>query len=99
MEITRKQLETVNNKIINHNRWNFFGNCVAFMASVWNSVSKKKIVPLVLPVLSILNIALIGGRRIEMLTPERDEVFKQVGQGDSATLKPVSDKTVTRHVG
>lgn len=98
MNLTRSQLNTVNEKITNRNKWNFFGNCVAFTAIVWNSVSKNKIVPLVLPLFTTIKLAVYGSR-FQMIKPDRHNVYKQVGTGSSATLKEVADQTVNHFIG
>ncbi len=96
--LTGSQLSTVNEKITNRNKWNFFGNCVAFTAVVWNSVSKNKIVPLVFPLFTLIHIAFYGSR-FEMFKPDRENVYKQVGTGSGASLKEVKDRTADHFIG
>lgn len=95
-EITKEQLVSVSTKIANWNHWDLFFNCSYFAADIWNTVSDKKIVPLVFPAFEKWQILSKGGNKdIEMKEVTSEECFKQKGNGANASLKQVSEKSVS----
>ena len=84
MSLTKEQLETVNEKIKSKNAYEMiFYNCGVFATSVWNSVSDKKVVHIVLPIFTILNMTILGAKKGELLmqNPTESEIFKQTDSG------------------
>lgn len=99
MDLTNAQLETVNNKILSRNSWSGTKNCCYFAGSVWNSVSPKSIKILLLPSLMKNKIKAVKCDTPNFYVPTREQCFKQVGTGDSATLKQCSNGSYNRYVG
>lgn len=104
MQLTQTQLEKVNKTILKSNQWTPFTNCGFFACRVWNSVSDRHIAYGVFPF--ITSFSIIDKRTkeeknetISFKEPSRDEVFKQKGKGDKATLKEVSDASLVAWVG
>lgn len=95
MEITKDQLLTINKEIKGWNYWDLYFNCTFFAAKVWNSVSSKKIVPIVFPFFIKWQILAKGGdKNIEMKEVAKEDCFKQKKTGDKAYLEQCSDKSL-----
>lgn len=82
--LSPEEVESVSEKIKRKNSYDLiFNNCGVFAASIWNSVSEKKVIHIVLPVTSILFISANGGAKGELrmkpVTPE--ECLKQTKDG------------------
>lgn len=90
MSLTPEQLETVNNKIKSKNFYSIiFDNCGVFASLIWNSVSNKKVIHIVLPVITVLNMSLLGAKKGELImqSVDADEVYKQ----RRGTVEPATD--------
>ena len=95
MNLTMKQLEKVNSKIKSLNAYQFiFWNCGCFATQVWNCVSSKKVVHIVLPVFTVLNMYILGAKNGQIRMPETtiDRAFKQ--KRDCAV--PANEKSFRR---
>jgi hypothetical protein len=97
--VSKDDLQNVTDFILSHNRWDFFiFNCSWFAAKCWNLGGGAYLVPITMfP--TILRIEMlfhhpIDKKEFELDNAERDEVFRQVGEGDLATLKVASDKSM-----
>ena len=78
------QLKFIKEKIKSKNAYEMiFYNCGVFATSVWNSVSSKKVVHIVLPIFTILNMSILGAKKGELLMqkPTDSEIFKQTDSG------------------
>ena len=95
-QLTAKKLEKVSNTIVNYvNHWDPIFNCMYFAFKVWNSGSKKILLPLLLPVVGKLQMALYPHEfNVQMKPVRRDQTFKQVGFGNFAYLKEISDRSL-----
>ena len=96
-QLTAKKLEKVSKTIINYvNHWDPIFNCMYFAFRVWNSGSKRILLPLLLPVFGKLQMALYSHEfNVQMKPVRRDQTFKQVGFGKFAYLKEISDRSLT----
>ena len=95
--VSKTDLENVSKFILNNNRWEFFlFNCGWFAAKCWNAGGGSYLVPItVFP--SILRLEMLFHRpikKIDIEAAQRNEVFRQVGNGSGATLKIASDKSM-----
>lgn len=94
-EITKDQLLKANKEIKGWNYWDFYFNCTFFAAKVWNSVSSKKIVPIVFPFFIKWQILAKGGdKNIEMKEVAKEDCFKQKKTGNKAYLEQCSDRSL-----
>lgn len=95
MEITKDQLLKVSKRIKQWNYWDFYFNCTFFAAEIWNSVSKKKIIPLMFPVFEKVQILILGGnRKAEMKPVEPTDCYKQRGVGSKAKIVNVKEGSI-----
>lgn len=84
MKLTKAQLEKVNRKIKSMNGYNIiFWNCGCFATQVWNCVSDKDVVHIVLPVFTIVNMCMLGAKKgvLRMQDTSLDRAFKQSKNG------------------
>ncbi len=90
-EISMQELEAASNEITRWDYWDFFFNCTFFASRVWNSVGEKYILPIPLPLITLLQMAILGAEKnaLDMFAPEKERVFKQVGSAEGAVLEPV----------
>lgn len=68
-------------------------NCTGFALTIWN-IGSAKIIPFIpIPVVALVGIFLWGGRMnsLEMSDVPAEQVYKQIGNGSDAYLKPVSE--------
>jgi hypothetical protein len=95
--LTAKQLKKVSKTIINYvNHWDPIFNCMYFAFKVWNSGSRRILLPLLFPVVGKLQMAIYRHEmNAEMKPVRRDQCFKQVGFGKFAYLKEISDRSLT----
>lgn len=95
--LTAKQLQKVSKTIINYvNHWDPIFNCMYFAFKVWNSGSRRILLPLLFPVIGKLQMAIYRHEfNVQMKPVRRDQTFKQVGFGKFAYLKEISDKSLT----
>lgn len=80
MNLTKEQFEKVSEKIKSHNFYELIvWNCGSFATTVWNSVSKKKIVHIIFPALTVLNMIIHGAEHgtLRMKESSIDRAFKQ----------------------
>lgn len=96
-QLTAKKLKRVSDTIINYvNHWDPIFNCMYFAFRVWNSGSRKILLPLLLPVFGKLQMAIYRHEfNVEMKPVRRDQCFRQVGSGRRAYLRPISDDSLT----
>lgn len=95
MDITKKQLLKVSKRIKQWDWWGPYFNCTFFAAEVWNCVSKKKIIPLMFPLLEKIQILILGGKRTaEMKNVEPTDCYKQRGVGSNAKIYQVKEGTL-----
>lgn len=96
-QLTAKKLEKVSKSIINYvNHWDPIFNCMYFAFTIWNSGSRRILLPLLLPVVGKIQMALYRHEfNVQMKPVRRDQTFKQVGFGKFAYLKEISDKSLT----
>ncbi len=83
-ELTASELKKANSAIKGRNAYNvLWNNCGNFAAFVWNQVSNKKILHVFLPVFTILEMMVMGGRfgAVDMDNPNISECYKQVSNG------------------
>lgn len=94
--LTAKKLEKVSKSIINYvNHWDPIFNCMYFAFTVWNSGSRRILLPLLLPVVGKLQMALYRHERnVQMKAVTKDQTFRQVGFGSFAYLTPATDKVL-----
>ena len=94
--LTAKKLEKVSKSIINYvNHWDPIFNCMYFAFTVWNSGSRRILLPLLLPVVGKLQMALYRHERnVQMKAVTKEQTFRQVGFGSFAYLTPATDKVL-----
>lgn len=96
-ELTQSELDTLSKRLANYvNYWDFYFNCAFFAFSIWNSVSRDFLIPLVLPGISHIQVMLLGAKKgvLQLYEVKPEQVFRQRGSLGSAYLEPVSDKTL-----
>lgn len=95
MDITKKQLLKVSKRIKQWDWWGPYFNCTFFAAEIWNCVSKKKVIPLMFPLLEKIQILILGGKRkVEMKDVEPSDCYKQRGVGSNAKIYQVKEGTL-----
>lgn len=100
-ELNSTELESVSTQIGSYtNYWDPFFNCVFFAFKIWNTVSDKKLIPLVFPILGTAQMRIKGAEsgNVEMFCPSADNVFRQRGTGKNASLEAVSEKSLSKAV-
>ena len=87
-ELTAEDLAKVSKRILKGGTWSYFINCAYFAFSAWNAAPGKPLVYVLFPTLHQLQILMYPshGNGFKMYTPSKEEVFKQIGRGDNATL-------------
>ena len=95
-QLTAKKLNKVSNAIISYiNHWDPIFNCMYFAFKIWNTGSNRILLPLLLPVVGKLQMALYRHEfNVQMKPVRRDQTFKQVGFGKTAYLKEISDASL-----
>ena len=96
-EMTMEDVEDFSTRILYSNFWDpLIFNCASFAIEAWNSVSSQRMFPFViLPFVARIQMASYGAKtNLKMYDPGRNNVFKQTGLGDDATMRPVSNGTV-----
>lgn len=92
-ELTYGRLKAVTNALIIGNHFDPIYNCTGFALTIW-SLGSSKIIPFIpIPVIAMLGIVAWGGKinSLEMTYPPAEQVYKQIGNGSNAYLKPVSE--------
>lgn len=95
--ITQSELDKLSSDLRGYpNMWSFYFNCMFFAFSIWNSNSDDFLIPLVVPVFGQLQVILNGGEKGvgTMYYPRPNQLYKQEGNGNSAKLVPISEKTL-----
>ncbi len=88
-EVTADELENVNTLISSSGTWDYTLNCAYFAFKIWNVVPGHPLIYVMIPTLHQLQILIVPNHDgFAMYKPKLDEVFKQVGRGDNATLVP-----------
>ena len=103
MMLTQEQLDKVNEKILKTNQWTPFTNCCFFACKVWNCVAKeegKRVAYGLFPFVTAISISSNGNEGVpDMYAPDREQVFRQKGKKDKATLKVISKISLILGVG
>ena len=89
-DLTQDGLDRMSNKITRSGYWTYLLNCAFFSFTTWDVTSGKFLVYLILPILAKLAIIVYPDHQVglKMYYPKKDQVFKQEGYGDNATLVP-----------
>ena len=101
-DITKDQLIKISNRIRNWNHWDPFLNCTFFAGYVWDTTSKKGVMPLVvIPVFIMMQTAMLGGNSDVEMQPLDDpkQCFKQKKTGGNATLVEVKESSLKTRIG
>ncbi len=100
MLITAEQLVIISKKTLKNNQWNPFINCGFFATNAWNAVSDIHIAYGVFPFITKSSIKRKGGEGVpQMYVPTAEQVFKQKGFNENATLKPATRGTLKHKIG
>lgn len=98
-DINQEKLDKANKKILRSNHWDPITNCTGFSFGVWNSVSKRKLIPLLLPILGRFEMVLHKhDSNPEMFYPLSNRVYKQKKNRDKAYLIPVSYDSISHGI-
>ncbi len=94
--LTLQELETVSEEITKWNYWDFFFNCTVFACRVWNCVGGEYILPVPLPLITLLQMSIHGAEKnaLEMFVPDEERVYKQIGSGAEASLEKVEERSI-----
>ena len=98
--ISKDDLQNVTDFILSHNRWDFFiFNCSWFAAKCWNAGGGAYIVPITMfPTIVRMEMLFhhpIDKEDFKLESVGRDEVFRQLGEGEEASLVIASDKSMS----
>lgn len=96
-ELNQKEFDSVSSKIANSNFWDpVVFNCAYFAISTWNTGGGSYMMPIVvLPMFARIQMKLHSHKsNLKMFYPEREDVYKQIGNGSSAILKNVKPGTL-----
>ncbi len=86
-ELTADELETVSKRIRNSGTWDYTLNCAFFAFKIWDAIPGHPLVYIMIPTLHQLQILIVPNHDgFAMYKPKLNEIFKQVGRGDNATL-------------
>ncbi len=90
--VTEDQLEDVSEKITKSGFWNKFFNCTYFALTTWNEVPGQKMIWLIFPELTNIQIKSYSTHQgyFAMIKPSESNVFKQIGDGKDAQIVPAS---------
>ncbi len=101
-DLDMNEMEKLSKNLRNYlNHWDPFFNCMYFAFSMWNSVSGKKLVPLVIPALGQMQLRIHGGKadNLKMFCPPPERVYRLRGRGSNAKLVPVSAASIDQTIG
>ena len=102
-DLDEDEMKKLSNKILKYpNHWDPFFNCVYFAFSMWNSVSGRKLIPLVLPAFGQLQLRMHDGEKnnLDMYCPKVDQVLRlKGGLGKEKQLIPVSPGSIDQQIG
>ncbi len=96
--VTRNEMERISNCVNRHNYWNWIFNCNWFATCVWNIASPKKILYLIAPHITRVEMILWGARRPDFKISKlynEDKVYKHTDDG----LKIVSWRVLPTNTG
>lgn len=93
-DLTQKQLDKVSKTIRHSGAWSYFLNCAYFAIKVWNASFGQPLIYVLFPTFHQLQILINPkhGNGFEMPAVKMDDVYKQIGRGDSATLIPADPR-------
>lgn len=90
--ISANELDAMNRKILIYNHWNPIINCTFSSSEIWNTVSDKKLIPMVFPIFSMIQMWIQGNdAEFKMNEPEPGTIYVQKGFGENATIRPVDE--------
>ncbi len=90
--ISANELDAMNRTILNFNHWDPIVNCTFSSSAVWNTVSDKKLIPMVFPIFSMIQMWIYGNdEEFKMNEPEPGTIYVQKGFGKNATIKAVDE--------
>lgn len=102
-DLDEGELNKLSKKLLDYpNHWDPFFNCMYFAFSMWNSVSGRKVIPLVIPAFGQLQLRMHGGKEnnLKMYCPRPDQVFRLEGKfGKEEVLVPVSAGSIDQEIG
>lgn len=95
--LTETKLEKVSKTVRNINFWEpIFFNCMGIAFTIWNAGATIKLIPLIFPLLGRIQMLLYPNTdTINMYYPTEDQVFKQRGIGNNATLENVNSHSLS----
>lgn len=90
-----QELEKVSKEVSRFNWWDPIFNCTVFAYRVWNAAGGKWLLPVPLPWVTVIEMAVYGAKigELEMYAPEEARVYRQRGWGDNARLEETSKLT------
>lgn len=93
-DLTQSQFDKVSKKIRRSGTWDYTLNCAFGAIRIWNASFGKPMVYVLIPPLHQLQILMKPSHQkgLKMQEPKTNEVFKQVGRGDKATIVPADPK-------
>ncbi len=94
--VSAQDIEKISEEITRWDYWDIFFNCTFFATRVWNCIGEKFILPIPLPWIILLQMAINGGGQddLEMFAPEKERVFKMSGMGENAVLDKVDEHSL-----
>lgn len=102
-DLDEGEMEKLSNKLRDYpNYWDPFFNCMYFAFTMWNSVSGRKLIPLVMPAFGQLQLRMHGGtsNNLDMYCPTPDQVLRlKGGLGKEKYLVPVSAGSIDQQIG
>lgn len=102
-DLDEGEMEKFSNKLKDYpNHWDPFFNCMYFAFSMWNSVSSRKVIPLVIPAFGQLQLRILGGKsdNLDMYCPRPEQVLRLEGKfGKPKVLVPVSAGSIDQQIG
>lgn len=89
-EITQKQLDRVSDTVLYSNHWSYFLNCAYSATSIWNAAGGTPVLYMFFPTLHEMQIRSnpSHGEGFQMIKAKKDDCYKQIGSGESATIIP-----------
>ncbi len=102
-DLDEGEMEKFSDKLRDYpNHWDPFFNCMYFAFSMWNSVSSRKVIPLVIPAFGQLQLRILGGKsdNLDMYCPRPEQVLRlKGGLGKEKVLVPVSASSIDQQIG
>lgn len=102
-DLDELEMEKLSDKLEDYpNHWDPFFNCMYFAFSMWNSVSGRKVIPMVIPAFGQLQLRMHGGteNNLQMYCPTPDQVLRLDGKlGKKKELVPVSAGSIDQQIG